>query len=143
MLTSDIHPNKQLPDAIKYLYQIHAYLNDLSIIDSKLYHLILLRASQINGCAFCIKMHISEALKNGEEQQRLDQLIIWQHSDKYSAEEKVAFAWVEALTRLHPQTNYAVLRLALSEYFNEQQISALTLLTSMINLWNRIGIAQH
>lgn len=142
-MTSNIHPSKQLPDAIKYLYQIHVYLNDLSIIDSKLNHLILLRASQINGCAFCIKMHISEALKNGEAQQRLDQLMIWQHSDKYRTEEKAAFAWVEALTRLNPQTDYAALRLALLEYFNEQQISALTLLISMINLWNRIGIAQH
>lgn len=143
MITSNINPNKQLPNAIHYLHQVHTYLNNLSIIDSKLYHLILLRASQINACAFCVKLHISEALKGGEEQQRLDQLIIWQHSDLYSAGEKAVFAWVEALTKLNPQTDYSALRLVLFQFFNEQQISALTLLIAMINLWNRIGISQH
>ena len=143
MTTANINPKKHLPNLVQHLYQLHADLDALSLIDIHLYHLILLRASQINGCAFCIKLHISEALRDGEKQQRLDELIMWQHSNVYSPQEKAAFAWVEALTHLRPQTDYAVLRLELSQHFNEQQISALTLLIGMINLWNRIGISQH
>lgn len=67
----------------------------------------------------------------------------WRHCSDFSAQEKAAFAWVEALTHLQPQTDYQPLRVELLKYFNEQQISALTLLIGMINLWNRIGISQH
>ncbi|RLZ07826.1 carboxymuconolactone decarboxylase family protein [Acinetobacter sp. 2JN-4] len=143
MTNSNIHPQKHLPDAVQHLHQVHQNLDDLDLIPRSLYHLVLLRASQINGCAYCVKMHIAEALADGETQSRLDRLIVWRHCADYSDQERVAFAWVEALTTLHPQTDYAPLRSNLLEYFNEQQISALTLLISMINLWNRIGISQH
>lgn len=143
MTTRNIHPKKHLPDAVQHLYQVHQTLEQLSLIDRSLYHLVLLRASQINGCAFCVKMHIAEALEDGEKQSRLDRLIVWRHCDDYNAQEKAAFAWVEALTTLRAETEYEPLRQDLLQHFNEQQIAALTLLIGMINLWNRVAISQH
>ncbi|CAM4295882.1 hypothetical protein F901_01734 [Acinetobacter dispersus] len=143
MTTLNIHPKKHLPESIHHLYQVHQNILDSALIDLSLYHLVLLRASQINGCAFCVKMHIAEALADGEIQSRLDRLVVWRHCNDYTDQEKAAFAWVEALTTLHPLTDYEPLRITLLKYFSEPQISALTLLTGMINLWNRIAISQH
>ncbi|HIQ33285.1 carboxymuconolactone decarboxylase family protein [Acinetobacter venetianus] len=143
MTTHNIHPQKHLPGAIHYLQQVHQYIEQSTLIERSLYHLVLLRASQINQCAFCVKMHIAEALADGETQTRLDRLIVWRHCSDFSVQEKAAFAWVEALTTLQVQTDYEPLRVELLQYFSEAQISALTLLIGMINLWNRIGIAQH
>lgn len=143
MTSHNIHPQKHLPDAIHYLQQVHQYIEQSTLIERSLYHLVLLRASQINQCAFCVKMHIAEALADGETQTRLDRLIVWRHCSDFNVQEKAAFAWVEALTTLQVQTDYEPLRVELLQYFSEAQISALTLLIGMINLWNRIGIAQH
>ena len=143
MTTHNIHPQKHLPDAIHYLQQVHQYIEQSTLIERSLYHLVLLRASQINQRAFCVKMHITEALADGETQTRLDRLIVWRHCSDFNVQEKAAFAWVEALTTLQVQTDYEPLRVVLLQYFSEAQISALTLLIGMINLWNRIGIAQH
>ncbi|MBC68688.1 MULTISPECIES: carboxymuconolactone decarboxylase family protein [Acinetobacter] len=143
MSSHNIHPQKHLPDAIHYLQQVHQYIEQSTLIERSLYHLVLLRASQINQRAFCVKMHITEALADGETQTRLDRLIVWRHCSDFNVQEKAAFAWVEALTTLQVQTDYEPLRVVLLQYFSEAQISALTLLIGMINLWNRIGIAQH
>ncbi|MCU4337918.1 carboxymuconolactone decarboxylase family protein [Acinetobacter dispersus] len=143
MTTLNIHPKKHLPESIHHLYQVHQNILDSALIDRSLYHLVLLRASQINGCAFCVKMHIAEALADGEIQSRLDRLVVWRHCNDYTDQEKAAFAWVEALTTLQPLTDYEPLRITLLKYFSEPQISALTLLIGMINLWNRIAISQH
>lgn len=143
MAKLNTHPKTHLPEAIRSLYQVHQNIDDSALLERSLYHLVLLQASQINQCAFCIKMHIAEALADGETQTRLDRLIVWRHCSDFSAQEKAAFAWVEALTHLQSQTDYQPLRIELLKYFNEQQISALTLLIGMINLWNRIGISQH
>lgn len=143
MTMLNIHPQKHLPESIQYLYQVHQNILDLDLINRSLYHLVLLRASQINGCAYCVKMHIAEALADGEVQSRLDRLVVWRHCNDYTDQEKAAFAWVEALTTLHVLTEYEALRITLLKYFSEQQISALTLLVGMINLWNRIAISQH
>ncbi|QHH98044.1 carboxymuconolactone decarboxylase family protein [Acinetobacter dispersus] len=143
MTTLNIHPKKHLPESIHHLYQVHQNILDSALIDRSLYHLVLLRASQINGCAFCVKMHIAEALADGEIQSRLDHLVVWRHCNDYTDQEKAAFAWVEALTTLQALTDYEPLRIALLKYFSEPQISALTLLIGMINLWNRIAISQH
>jgi len=143
MAKLNTHPKTHLPEAIRSLYQVHQNIDDSALLERSLYHLVLLQASQINQCSFCVKMHIAEALADGETQTRLDRLIVWRHCSDFSAKEKAAFAWVEALTHLQSQTDYQPLRVELLKYFNEQQISALTLLIGMINLWNRIGISQH
>jgi len=108
-----------------------------------LHHLVVLRASQINACAFCVKMHLSEARRDGETEARLDRLIVWRHVDDFTPAEKAALAWTEALTTLKEDTVFGILRARLREHFNEAQISALTATIAMINLWNRVQISQH
>lgn len=112
-------------------------------IEPALHHLVLLRASQINGCAFCVKMHTRDARKAGENDRRLDHLIVWRHTDDFSPREKAAFAWTEALTELKDDTDYATLRGDLRAQFDDGEITTLTTIVAMINLWNRIQISNH
>ncbi len=143
MTTLSIDPKKHQPTVYQALYQVHVKLDGLKLLERKLHHLVVLRASQINGCAFCVKMHIAEAKADGETQERLDRLIVWRHVDDFNAAEKAAFAWTEALTTVNTQADYTPLRQQLLQHFSEEQISALTVTIGMINLWNRIQISQH
>ncbi|WP_420430332.1 carboxymuconolactone decarboxylase family protein [Kordiimonas sp.] len=112
-------------------------------IEQSLHHLLLLRASQINGCGFCVKMHTGDARKHGESNERLDRLVVWRHVSDYTDKEKAAFAWVEALTEVHVHTDLGALRAELKKHFTDAEISAITAISAMINLWNRIQISQH
>ncbi len=112
-------------------------------IDHGLLHLVKLRASQINQCGFCVKMHIKEARADGETSDRLDRLIVWRHVSDFTPREKAAFAWTEALTELSPKTDYAPLRAELRAHFTDAEASALTAAVAMINLWNRLQVSGH
>ena len=112
-------------------------------IEPSLHHLILLRASQINKCAFCVKMHTRDARKDGETENRLDRLIVWRHVDDFTPREKAAFAWTEALTELKPDADLSALRDELHEHFSDAEITTLTAMVAMINLWNRIQVSNH
>lgn len=111
--------------------------------DKLLHHLVKLRASQINQCAFCVKMHIDEARQDGETQDRIDRLIVWRHVGIFSYGEKAALAWTEALTVLDPVADLGHLRQELRKHFSDKDISTLTAIIAMINLWNRIQVSQH
>jgi AhpD family alkylhydroperoxidase len=111
-------------------------------IPSGLKHLIYLRVSQLNDCAYCVKMHSHEAREDGETNARLDRLVVWRHVEDFSAAEKAALAWAEALTRL-PAGDLASLRAELREHWTDQQASALTVIVAQINLWNRLGVSGH
>ena len=116
---------------------------DAQAFDRKLNHLVKLRASQINGCAHCIKMHTREARQDGETNERLDRVIVWDHVHDFSDKEKAALAWTEALTVLERKTDFGVLRARLREHFTEKEIGVLTSIIGMINLWNRIQVSRH
>ena len=103
----------------------------------------MLRASQINGCAHCVKMHTRDAREAGETSERLDRLVVWPHVDDYSPREKAALAFTEAMTRLDDQSVLPGLRATLREHFSEQEIAALGADIAMINLWNRISISNQ
>lgn len=109
-----------------------------STLEPLLVHLIKLRASQINGCAFCIQMHVAEALKDGETPLRLHMLPAWRESRLYSERERAALAWTEALTRLPetgaPDADWAEVEAA----FDSDERAWLTLAIGAINLWNRV-----
>ena len=109
-------------------------------LEPSLFHLIKLRASQINGCAYCIDMHNREARKDGETQQRLDLLSVWRETNFFSDREKAALAWTEALTLISetnaPDSEYE----ALAAVFDERERVAITLAISAINGWNRFAI---
>lgn len=107
-------------------------------LEPLLRHLVKMRASQINGCAFCINMHVGEALADGEDPLRLHLLPAWREATLYSARERAALAWTEALTRLAethaPDEDYAMI----AEVFTEQEQVQLSLVIGAINLWNRL-----
>ncbi|KSB87526.1 alkylhydroperoxidase [Caulobacter vibrioides] len=112
-------------------------------VDPRLMHLLKLRASQLNDCAFCVKMHSKEARDDGETNERLDRLTVWRHVADYTPAEKAALAWTEALTQLPAKVDLGPLRADLRAHYSEVEASALTTLVAMINLWNRLGVSVH
>jgi len=104
---------------------------------------VALRASQINQCAYCVNMHINEALADGENQKRIDRLVVWRQVSDFSEREKAAFAWTEAITRLNPEQDFGILRQELRQHFNEHEAAYLTAKVAMINLWNRIQVPNY
>ncbi|MBY8977989.1 carboxymuconolactone decarboxylase family protein [Rhodobacteraceae bacterium NNCM2] len=109
-----------------------------STLEPLLVHLVKLRASQINGCAFCIQMHTAEALKDGEAPLRLHMLPAWRESDLYSARERAALAWAEALTHLAESAASDADWNAVEAAFDADERAWLTLTIGAINLWNRV-----
>lgn len=138
--TVNIHANAQA--ILGKLEAVEASIAETGF-DKLLYHLVKLRASQINQCAFCVKMHIDEARQDGESRDRLDRLIVWRHVGIFTDAEKAALAWTEALTVLDPSVDLGPLRLELKVHFTDREISTLTAIVAMINLWNRIQVSQH
>jgi AhpD family alkylhydroperoxidase len=109
--------------------------------DSKLLHLLKMRASQINGCAYCLDMHAKDARAEGETEQRLYSLDAWRETPFYSDRERAALEWTEAVTLVAsthaPDEAYEAVR----AQFSEDEIKTLTLAIAMINTWNRLAIA--
>lgn len=140
--THPLNYRQTVPDVIQALGQVHSAV-DTHGLDRTIHHLVQLRASQINGCAFCIKMHLREAREDGETEARLDRVIVWDHVSDFTAREKAALAWTEALTVIDRRTDYGLLRAQLREHFSDEEIGALTASVAMINLWNRIQISAH
>ncbi|MEO8022251.1 carboxymuconolactone decarboxylase family protein [Polaromonas sp.] len=140
--TAPIRLDLVVPEVFPALLKVREVVDGLGL-DKKLHHLVHLRASQINGCAFCVKMHLREAREDGETQDRLDRLVVWAHVNDFSEAEKAALAWTEALTVLDHKTDYTSLRGRLRESFTDKEIGALTATISMINLWNRIQVSAH
>jgi len=143
MVTADrIAYEQHLPEVLGLLEQVE---HSLAKTDTEglLHHLVKLRASQINGCGYCVQMHTAEARKDGETDKRLDHLVVWRHVSDYTDKEKAAFAWCEALTEMKPDTQYSALRATLREYFSDKDIGGLTSIIAMINLWNRLQISNH
>jgi AhpD family alkylhydroperoxidase len=109
-------------------------------LEMSLIELVKMRASQINGCAFCLDMHSKDARKKGETEQRLYLLNAWRESPLYSERERAALAWTEALTLISkthaPDSVYEVLK----EQFTEEEIVKLSMLIVTINGWNRLAI---
>ncbi len=112
-------------------------------IDVSLVHLVKLRVSQINGCAFCLHMHVNAARKDGEKQSRLDVLPAWKEVPVFSARERAALAWAEKLTLLANKEVHDEDYLAVREQFSEEEIVNLTAIIVAINAWNRISIGFH
>lgn len=130
------------PDARRTLLAFQAYVNNHADLDPKLLALIDIRASQINGCAFCLDMHAKEARERGESQRRLDLLPAWREcEDEFTPRERAALAWTEALTLVAvdhvPDAVYEEAR----REFNEQELIALTVAILAINTWNRVNVA--
>ena len=109
-------------------------------LEKPLMELVRLRASQINGCAFCVDMHTTDARKGGETERRLAAVVVWREAPFFSARERAALEWTEALT-LVAQTHVPdAVWDAVRPHFTDQELADLTMLVVAINGWNRISV---
>lgn len=130
---------KQAPELFKKYLDFSLALKKSSL-EPGLQHLVTLRASQLNGCAFCVDMHVKEARIHGERELRLHHVAIWHESPLFSARERAALAWTELLTRLPAHGVSEADYQAARDEFNEQELSALSFAIVGINGWNRLAI---
>jgi len=135
-----IDVTKVNPAAYQAAAALQSYV-DKSAFDAKLRELIKIRVSQINGCAFCIAMHTRDARKLGETEERMHLLDAWREAPVYSARERAALGWIEAITLVTqghvPDEAFEAVR----KQFSDQEIVDLTAAAVAINSWNRIAIA--
>src|SRR6202048_2321261 len=111
-------------------------------INRQLLELIKLRASQINGCAFCVQYHILQGESLGVSVDKLNLVVVWREVPQFSARERAALAWTEALTRISEGVSDEVYAQASAE-FSEQELTYLTSAIASINVWNRFGAAYR
>ncbi|HMA33888.1 MAG TPA: carboxymuconolactone decarboxylase family protein [Chloroflexia bacterium] len=131
---------KAAPGAMRAMNKLEAYLAACGL-ESALTDLVKLRASQINGCAYCVDMHSLDARAGGETEQRLYALPVWQETPFFSERERAALLWTEKLTLIAldhvPDAVYEQVR----AQFTDEELANLTLAIATINAWNRFGIS--
>ncbi|MBP5991121.1 MAG: carboxymuconolactone decarboxylase family protein [Piscinibacter sp.] len=130
------------PEGFAAMTRLGAFVHGCGL-DHALLELVKIRVSQINGCAFCIDMHVTAARRLGQDEQRLHLLAAWREAPVFSAAERAALEWAETLTRLPdgevPDTAYA----QAEAQFSTQQLANLTLAVAEINAWNRLMMAAR
>src|SRR5581483_7310721 len=131
---------KLVPGGYKAVLALESYLHQ-SGLEIPLLHLIKLRASQVNGCAYCIDMHWKDLRAIGETEQRLYGLDAWRESPYYSDRERAALAWTEAITNIQDGHAPDDLFEEVRKQFSETELANLTLAIATINVWNRLAIA--
>jgi AhpD family alkylhydroperoxidase len=138
-MTQRIDYQKQSPELFKKFVEFSLVLKH-SAIEESIRDLVDIRASQINGCAFCLDMHVKEATLHGERPLRLHHVATWRESTLFSPRERAALAWTEILTQIPaqgvPDDVYERVRTQLSE----KELSDLTFLVMSINAWNRVNV---
>jgi AhpD family alkylhydroperoxidase len=136
-----IAPRSAAPEALRPLFAASSYLRTSGAIEPALLHLVDLRASQMNGCAFCIAMHWREARESGLSDDHLHGLPAWRETPWYSERERAALVWTEALTDITnghvPDDVYEQAH----RVFSDRELVDLTLAITTINAWNRFQIA--
>ena len=139
-MTPRLDPFQTSPALVQPMLDLEAAIA-ASGLEHSLIHLVKVRASQINGCAYCLHMHTADARKQGETEQRLYLLNAWRESPLYTDRERAALAWTEAVTLIAethaPDDLYEDVR----AQFSESETVNLTMLIGAINAWNRIAIA--
>jgi AhpD family alkylhydroperoxidase len=127
------------PDALKAMLALEAAVGKLGV-DPVITELVKLRASQLNGCAFCVDMHTADMRKAGETERRIAAVSVWQEAPFFTQRERAALGWTEALTLLAqtraPDEAYA----ELAEHFSPKEMVDLTLAINTINSWNRLSV---
>lgn len=127
-------------EAFRAMIGVETYLKK-SGLEHGLLHLIKLRASQINGCAFCVDMHVKEARIHGERELRLHHVVVWRESPLFSPRERAVLEWTEALTQLSPHGVSDEIYHRVREQLSEQELADLSFLIVAINGWNRLSVA--
>jgi AhpD family alkylhydroperoxidase len=136
-----LDPQKAAPAALHAMLGLEGYVSKSSKLERPLLELVRMRASQINGCAYCMDMHTKDARANGETEQRLYTLSAWRETPFFNDRERAALAWTEAVTSIAdnhaPDSVYEEVR----EQFTEEELVNLTLAIVAINGWNRLAIS--
>ncbi|SDM17547.1 carboxymuconolactone decarboxylase family protein [Nonomuraea jiangxiensis] len=114
-----------------------------STLPKPLLQLVSLRASQINGCVYCVDMHSSDAKKEGESDARLHAVAVWQEAPFFTEQERAALAFTEAATRLSTSDITDEIWARAAAVFDEQELAALVVAVATINAWNRMGVATR
>src|SRR5699024_9019947 len=130
------------PDAAKIMVDLEKYIHSTNL-DLTLLELVKTRASQINGCAFCLDMHTKDARSNGETEQRLYLLNAWRETDFYTEKERAALALTEAVTQISTYDVSDELYKQVREHFNDKDFVDLIYAINAINNWNRIAITTR
>ncbi|KAB2685595.1 MULTISPECIES: carboxymuconolactone decarboxylase family protein [Brucella/Ochrobactrum group] len=132
-------PYKLAPKIMQVMVEAEKAVSEAGL-EYSLYELVRIRASQINGCAYCIHMHTRDARKAGETEERLYLVAAWRESPLFTPRERAALAWTEALTLIAqtraPDEDFN----ALKEHFTDEEIVKLSMAINMINLWNRVAV---
>jgi AhpD family alkylhydroperoxidase len=140
MMEARIDFNRLSPEGYRAMLGLERYLAT-SKVERKLLHLMKLRVSQMNGCAFCLDMHWKDLQVEGEDTQRMYSLDAWRETPYYTDRERAALAWAEAVTNITdghaPDEVFEETR----QYFSEEELADLTLAVATINSWNRLSIA--
>jgi AhpD family alkylhydroperoxidase len=130
------------PEALRGMYQLEHFIHS-SGLDAHLVHLIKMRASQINGCAYCLDMHSKDARALGETEQRLYLLDAWEEAPFYSEKEQAALALTDAVTKITDGHVPDAIWERAKAHFSEQELIALVVTLTTINAWNRLAITAR
>ena len=137
-----IEYRKYAPEALKALLGLEKYISECGL-DHGLIHLMKMRASQINGCAYCLDMHSIDARAQGETEQRLYALDAWRETPFFSDRERAALEWTEAITLVSETHVPDAVFEQVKKYFSEKEIIDLTIVATTINMWNRLAISTR
>jgi AhpD family alkylhydroperoxidase len=135
-----VDPMKAAPGAYRAMSALEGYVRKSSRLEPALLELVRMRASQINGCAYCLDMHSKDARAEGETEQRLYCLDAWREAPFYSDRERAALAWTEAITLISEDHAPDEVYDEVSKRFSEEELVNLTLAIATINGWNRLAI---
>lgn len=138
-MTARMNYYAKAPALMKALMAVETAIGE-SGLDRQLAHLVRLRASQINGCAYCVDMHVKEARHDGETEQRMHLISAWRESPLYTPRERAALEWTEALTLLPSSRADDAFYEPLKAHFSDEEIVQLTVLIGSINSWNRMAV---
>ena len=139
-MTERLNHMRQVPALTQKLTELTLTLKK-GTVEQTILSLIEIRASQLNGCAFCLDMHVKQAKLHGERELRLHHLAIWRESTLFSDRERAALTWTEALTRLSPHGVADDIYADARAQFSEDELVYLTYMVMVINAWNRASIA--
>jgi AhpD family alkylhydroperoxidase len=139
-MTQRIDYSRQSPELFRKFLDFSMALKE-STLGQTLHDLVSIRASQMNGCAFCLDMHVKEAKIHGERELRLYHLPLWRESTLFNPRERAALAWTEVLTRLPEEGVSDAIYERVREQLSEKELSDLTFAVMAINAWNRANVA--
>ncbi len=139
-MTSRINYYKTAPEAVNAMLGLERYVNH-SGLEKSLLNLVKIRASQINGCSYCVDIHTTEARKAGESERRLYAVVVWRETSFFTERERAALAWTEAVTLLSVTQAPEDVYQEVLHYFSEKETVDLTMAIITINSWNRLAVS--